>query len=144
MPPEAAKAARVGGLAVWGVPLMLLDSIAAAGEPARGAVVVSGSHGGASAARYAIAVRPLLTAFNDAGVGKDDAGIAGLSMLQAAGLAALTVSHTSARIGEACSTLEEGIVSHVNAAAAALGARPGQRLRNLVCGADAPAAGEPT
>lgn len=115
--------------------MVLLDSIAAAGPTEAGAVVVSGSHGGASAARYAIAARPRLTAFNDAGVGRDAAGIAGLAMMQAEGLAALTVAHTSARIGEARSTLEDGVVSHVNAAAAALGVRPGQRLHELLYGA---------
>ncbi|MBK9134128.1 MAG: hypothetical protein IPM15_07215 [Betaproteobacteria bacterium] len=108
--------------------------MAAVTADARGAVVVSGSHGGTSAARYAIAARPLLTVFNDAGVGKDEAGIVGLAMLQAEGLAALTVAHTSARIGEARSTLEDGIVAHVNAAAAALGARPGVRLREWLGG----------
>ncbi|MCW5636557.1 MAG: hypothetical protein KIT17_24710 [Rubrivivax sp.] len=108
---------------------MLLDSIAAVGADARGAVVVSGSHGGASAARYAIAARPLLTAFNDAGVGKDGAGIVGLAMMQGEGLAALAVAHTSARIGDARSTLEDGIIAHANAAALALGAQPGRPLR---------------
>jgi len=135
-PPPAAKAAREGGL-LLGPPireLRLLDSIAAAGPAEAGAVVVSGSHGGASAARYAIAARPWLTAFNDAGVGRGGAGIAGLSMMQAEGLAALAVAHTSARIGEARSTLEDGVVSHANAAAVALGVRPGQRLRELLFG----------
>ena len=128
------EAAREGSLFALGRALLLLDSIAAVGPEAAGRVVVSGSHGGASAARYAIAARPLLTAFNDAGGGKDDAGIVGLAMMQAEGLAALTVAHTSARIGEARSTLDEGIVSHVNAAAAALGAQPGSGLRSWLLG----------
>jgi hypothetical protein len=133
-PSHPTEAAREGGLVALGRPLLLLDSIAAATPDAAGQVVVSGSHGGASAARYAIAARPLLTVFNDAGVGKEDAGIVGLAMLQAEGLAAVTVAHTSARIGEARSTLDDGIVSHANAAAVALGAKSGQRLRDwLVC-----------
>jgi hypothetical protein len=130
--PVDSEAALPGGLCAPAGRLVLLDSIAAAGPDARGAVVVSGSHGGTSAARYAIAVRPLLAAFNDAGVGLDEAGIAGLALMQAEGLAALAVAHTSARIGDARSTLRDGVVSHVNAAAVALGARPGQRLRALV------------
>lgn len=135
---QAASRRSPGGLLTSGTtarPVVLLDSIAAAGPNEAGAVVVSGSHGGASAARYAIAARPWLTTFNDAGVGRDQAGIAGLAMMQAEGLAALTVAHTSARIGEARSTLEDGVVSHANAAAAALGVRPGQRLRELLYGA---------
>lgn len=131
-PPEAA---REGGLCALGRPLLLLDSIAAVTPGAADQVVVSGSHGGASAARYAIAARPLLTVFNDAGGGKDDAGIVGLAMMQAEGLAAATVAHTSARIGEARSTLEDGVVSHVNDGAAALGVRPGDRMARLLDGA---------
>ena len=38
--------------------------------------------------------------FNDAGIGLDDAGIAGLSRLQSIGMAAVAVSHASARIGD--------------------------------------------
>ena len=119
-----------GGLVFLGRPLMLLDSIAAIGPDAAGQVAISGSHGGSSAARYAIAARPWLTVFNDAGGGKDDAGIVGLAMMQVEGLAAVAVAHTSARIGEARSTLDDGVIAHVNTAAAALGARPGLRLRD--------------
>lgn len=121
-------------LSAWGVPVILVDSIGTAGADARGAVVVSASHGGSSAARYAIATRPFVTVFNDAGVGRDEAGIAGLSMMQAEGLAAVAVAHTSARIGEARSTFDDGIISHANAAAAALGAQPGLRLREWLVG----------
>jgi len=42
------------------------------------------------------------------------------------------VSAWSARIGDARSTLEDGIVSHVNARAAALGARSGESVRTLL------------
>ena len=97
-----------------------------------GCIGVSGSHGGLSSARYALAARPLLSVFNDAGVGKDAAGLAALDFLQGHGLAACTVSHQSARIGEARSTLEDGIVSQANALALALGVAPGQACRALV------------
>jgi hypothetical protein len=78
---------------------------------------------------YALAARPRLVVFNDAGVGLEQAGIAALAALQDADIAACTVAHDSARIGEAASTLASGVVSHANAAAAALGAAPGRRLR---------------
>lgn len=128
------EAAREGGLPVCGgrfggVRLVLLDSVAAVQPDARGAVVVSGSHGGTSAARYALAARPLLTVFNDAGIGKDEAGIVGLAMLQADGLAAAAVAHTSARIGDSQDTWDHGVISHVNEAARALGLAPGQPLK---------------
>lgn len=109
---------------------LVVDSITEAVGCGQGRIVVSGSHGGLSAARFARQARVRLAVFNDAGVGRDGAGIAGLALLQAAGIAACTVSHDSARIGEARSTLDDGVISHANAAAEALGARAGLRLRD--------------
>lgn len=105
--------------------LRLVDSVTELRSSDRGCFGVTGSHGGMSAARYAVAVRPLLTVFNDAGVGKNRAGIAGLALLESAGLAGCAVSHASACIGQARSTWLDGIVSHCNAPAVALGIRPG-------------------
>jgi hypothetical protein len=132
-PPAGAEAAeeghRDGGLLVFGVPLVRVDSITeAVGGPA-GCVLVSGSHGGLSAGRFALQARPLLAVFNDAGIGKDEAGVAALPLLQRAGVAACAVAHGSARIGDAGSTLHDGVISRTNAAAEALGARPGLALR---------------
>lgn len=109
--------------------LRLVDSITELGPQDGGCLAVSGSHGGLSAGGYAMAVRPWLSVFNDAGVGKDDAGIAALAQMQAAGLAACTVAHTSACIGQARSTWETGVVSHANALAQALGCVPGVLLQ---------------
>ncbi|KQT14081.1 hypothetical protein [Ramlibacter sp. Leaf400] len=112
--------------------LRVVDSITELGPMDTGCVAVSGSHGGLSSARYAIAARPVLSVFNDAGVGKDRAGLAGLASLQAEGLAGCTVAHDSARIGDARSTLADGIISHANEAATALGVRPGQHCHEAV------------
>lgn len=126
------EAARPGGFFVGGAPVRLLDSITeAVGGPA-GQLVVSGSHGGLSAGRFALEARVALAVFNDAGVGLDGAGIAALPLLQAQGIAACTVAHDTARIGEAASTWASGVISHANAAALALGLRPGQRLRDAL------------
>lgn len=97
-----------------------------------GCIAVSGSHGGLSAAGYAIAARPWLSVFNDAGVGKDGAGIVGLELLQSHGLAACAVGHDSACIGDARSTLRDGVVRHTNALARALGIAPGMRCSQVV------------
>jgi hypothetical protein len=110
-------------------PVRLVDSITQLGPEDAGCIAISGSHGGVSSGRFAIAARPLLSVFNDAGIGLDRAGIAALELLQSEGLAACTVSHDSARIGYASSTLEQGVVNHVNALAAALGIAPGVALR---------------
>ncbi|MFT3954914.1 MAG: hypothetical protein QM722_11165 [Piscinibacter sp.] len=123
--------------------LLLVDSITEAIGPGAGALVVSGSHGGISAGRFAVQAGVRLAVFNDAGVGRDEAGIAGLQWLQQHGIAGCTVSHHSARIGEARSTLDDGLISHVNAAAAALGARPGQPLKGWLATLNAPPASTP-
>jgi hypothetical protein len=111
------------------LPLRVVDSITELGPADAGCIAVSGSHGGISSARYAAAAAPLLSVFNDAGGGKDEAGLAALGWLAGKGLAACTVGHASARIGDARSTLADGIINHVNAPAAALGIAPGQPCR---------------
>jgi hypothetical protein len=108
--------------------LVLLDSVTQVTPAHAGSLVVTGSHGGASVVPYARAVRAWLYVFNDAGVGKDGAGIAALDMLQADGIAAAAVAHASARIGEAADSWAHGVVAHLNTAAAALGLRSGDRL----------------
>ena len=135
--PAGSEAAPWGGLLPFGAPLLLVDSITEAPRHPPGCVVVSGSHGGASVVVYAQAARARLAVFNDAGVGKDAAGIAALPALQALGVPACAVSHDSARIGEAGSTWADGVVSQVNEAARALGARPGLRLRDWLSAASA-------
>jgi len=112
--------------------LRLVDSVTELGAGDAGCLAVTGSHGGVSSARFACATRPLLAVFNDAGVGRDTAGIAGLALLQRDGLAACTVGHLTARIGEARSTLDDGIISHANALAAALGVAAGQSCREAL------------
>ena len=112
--------------------IVLLDSVTEVTAEHTGKVVVTGSHGGVSAGRYAQEVSAQLYVFNDAGVGKDGAGIAALAMLDATGQAALAVAHTSARIGEALDAWSTGVISKVNGAAAALGFSEGQRLREAV------------
>ena len=112
--------------------LKLVDSITELGPRDEGCVAVSGSHGGISSARYALAARPLLSVFNDAGGGLNDAGLAALDFLQANNLAACTVAHHSARIGEAKSTLASGVINHTNACARALGVQTGWTCQQTV------------
>lgn len=94
-----------------------------------GAVIVSGSYGGKynafNAAKWGI--RGVI--MNDAGVGAADAGIIGLPYLDAIDLPAATADANSCHIGDGEHTLAFGVISHVNAAAAALGCAPGQTVR---------------
>ncbi|MDX2224020.1 MAG: hypothetical protein SFV21_14820 [Rhodospirillaceae bacterium] len=127
--PDTRRRLRAAPVAVW-----LMDSASEIRPADAGAIVITGSHGGLPGRDPAHAVKApvLLAAFNDAGVGKDGAGIARLAALQARGIAGVAVAHTSARIGEAESTYRHGVISAVNAAAAVLGARIGQPLQSLV------------
>ncbi len=110
----------------------LIDSVSAVTEEMRGQIVVTGSHGGISAAHLALAHPLALVVFNDAGVGLDNAGIRSLEILQAHGVAACTVSHLSARIGEAESTLHTGQISHANPLAQAAGIASGQMCSDAI------------
>jgi hypothetical protein len=112
--------------------VIVIDSITQLAPGDAGAIVVSGSHGGTSSAEFALAVPLRLVCFNDAGVGKDGAGIAALSILQVRGVAAATVAHTSARIGDAQDAWHHGVISRVNDAAHALGLRIDQTVRGAV------------
>jgi hypothetical protein len=114
------------------VHVVLLNSITEVTPRHAGCCVVTGSHGGVSAARYARAVAARVYAFNDAGVGKDGAGIAALALLDAVGIAAVAVSHCSARIGDARDSWNAGEISAVNAAAARLGLRVGATLHDAL------------
>lgn len=109
--------------------IVIMDSITKVTREDSGSIAVSASHGGASSGEFALDLAPLrMAVFNDAGVGKQAAGIAALDMLQARGVAGATVSHSSARIGDAQDTWDHGVVSHANAVARALGVLPGARL----------------
>ncbi|MFK7965604.1 MAG: hypothetical protein AB8C46_16710 [Burkholderiaceae bacterium] len=111
--------------------LQLYDSIGYLVQPQihiDAAVIVTGSHAGDSAARFVLehGERPLAVFFNDAGIGKDSAGISGLSLLQTHDIAAVAYSFESARIGEARDGLDNGITTHLNVAAAGLNLWIGQ------------------
>jgi hypothetical protein len=124
--------------------VVLVDSASQAQAQDAGRVIVTGSHGGLLGGRpeTALKVHALAAVFNDAGVGIDNAGISRLSALEARGIAALTVDAWTARIGEARSTLEDGIISHLNRAAQGLGGEIGMTARDFVRNAQRAAATE--
>ena len=109
--------------------VIVMDSITKVEAEDAGAIVLCASHGGTSSGEFALEVPLRAVIFNDAGVGKDNAGIAALDMLQARGVAAATVAHTSGRIGDSLDMWENGVLSHVNAAARTSGLAPGLRVR---------------
>jgi hypothetical protein len=105
-----------------------LDSVGLALPEDAGRVLVFGSHGALHGGRAetAIPVAARAAAFHDAGASAED--LTRLPALAARGIPTVTVGTASARIGEARSMWGSGLLSHVNAPAAALGARSGQPL----------------
>jgi len=124
MPPAATHGAPA--------PLAVVDSITKLDATHRGSVVVAGSHGGLYCGWLASAAGVRAVVLNDAGVGLEAAGIAALAQLDSIGIAAATVNHDSARIGDGADMLRRGCVSHVNATAAALGCAVGTGLTTCV------------
>ena len=112
--------------------VIVMDSITKVEPEDEGSVVLCASHGGTSSGEFALEVPLKAVIFNDAGVGKDNAGIAALDMLQARGVAAAAVAHTSGRIGDSLDMWENGVLSHVNAAGRAAGLAPGARVQTTL------------
>ena len=110
--------------------VLVADSITRVGAEAAGAVVVNGSHGGVYAGYVAAKLRVAAAVFNDAGVGYDQAGIAGLDYLAGLSVPAAVVRHDTARIGDGSDMMARGIISHANAPSIVLGCRPGMTCRD--------------
>ena len=133
--PEYAEARHIAGETPAGLRLVCMDSssLVAHGED-DGHIVLCGSHGGlvAHQPHLALQVDAAAAFFNDAGVGKDGAGITRLPALDVRGIAAATVAAMSARIGDGRSTYADGVVSRVNETARAAGIEPGMTAREAV------------
>jgi hypothetical protein len=108
--------------------IVTADSVTTLGDVS-GKVLVSGSHGGIVAAYLGANAGAHALILNDAGIGKDRAGIAGLAWLEAIGMAAATVDCMSARIGDGADALSHGVISHANSFASACGVIAGQSCR---------------
>ena len=115
-------------------PLFLIDSITEITAAMKDSVIVSGSHGGVSSASYVVNAphKPFAVFFNDAGVGKDRAGIEALGILDGLEIMAFAYGHDSARIGQATDGLQNGIVTHVNHTAKGFAGAIGDSVQTLV------------
>jgi hypothetical protein len=125
---EARFLLRAGEPPVWG-----LDSNSLVRPEDEGAVIVTGSHGGLLGGRPETAIRvdALAAIYNDAGIGIDEAGLSRLPALDRRGIAGATVDCNSARIGDARSAWETGILSAINEAARRLGGAPGMNVQDF-------------
>ena len=97
-----------------GVSITVTDSITFLNESNVGDIVVCGSHGGVSAGHYAQKYGVKTVFFNDAGIGKNNAGIKSLESLSDAGILACTVDCMSAEIFNGQDILDNGIISVCN------------------------------
>lgn len=110
--------------------LVLIDSASLVEPEDAGQVIVTGSHGAlfGSDPLNALRVDAALVLFNDAG----GAATSRLPLLATRGIAAATVAASSARIGEAKSTWQDGVLSACNAIAQHHGLHGGMRARDAV------------
>jgi uncharacterized protein YunC (DUF1805 family) len=122
------------GINRHGLCIVCVDSISLVIADDVGRIVLSGSHGGIVSGQRSLAIRVAAAAafYNDAGIGKDDAGVARLAVLDEQSIAAATVAAASARIGDGRSTYETGILSRVNTTATKLGMTTGMTARQAV------------
>jgi hypothetical protein len=88
-------------------------------------VLVTAGHTGRSAVPYLVRVRPFGFICSDGGKGREDAGVAGLAMVESEGLAGATVDARLARMGDGLSSYRDGVISAANALALAAGVRVG-------------------
>ena len=88
-------------------------------------IIITGSHGGVNACEYMANLKIKGMVSNDAGIGKNEAGIAGMKGLDKWDIPAVAVSSMSAKIGNGTSTYEQGKVSAINELAKKLGIKNG-------------------
>jgi uncharacterized protein YunC (DUF1805 family) len=117
---------------VDGIALTITDSITFLNKNNAGDIVVCGSHGGLSAGHYAQKHGVRAVFFNDAGIGKNNAGIKSLQLLSDAGIVACTVSCMSAEIFNGQDTLENGIISVCNQQAKSRGIKESMTVKEAI------------
>lgn len=111
---------------------LLLNSITDAREDAHGRIGVCGSHGGMIAGMLASQAGLRGVILNDAGIGFERSGIAGVEALAGVGMAAAAVDCMSAEIGSAKDMLENGVISYANDFAMKSGVAVGETVRDAV------------
>lgn len=114
--------------------VILLDSLGDLQADNTSPILVCASHCGDNGtfARKLLNCHVKAVFLNNAGIGKNQAGISGLSHYAAENILACAVNHNSAEIGVACDTWESGIISHTNALAVEAGIQPGDSVKDAV------------
>ncbi|MCL4765757.1 MAG: hypothetical protein KJZ80_05965 [Hyphomicrobiaceae bacterium] len=111
---------------------LALDSVTHIMPEHRGRVAYCASHGGRYSGAWAASMGLAAAVLNDAGIGREQAGLGGAVLLAELGVPAATVSHRSARIGDGADGLARGTLSFVNGLAADLGLAAGMPCREAL------------
>jgi len=114
---------------IKGQKIVVADSVTAVNDENKGDVLVCGSHCGANVGQIAVAGSISAMIGNDAGMGRNDAGISGFDICDTHGIPVAAVASMSAMIGSGMSTYEEGTISAVNVKAAKLGVSKGMSAK---------------
>ena len=93
-------------------------------------IIVTGSHQGENSGEYLLDCSVKGAIGNDAGKGKENAGFAGLKLLDQKGIPGAAVNTMTARIGDGNSTYEQGKISAVNESARKLGITEGMSAKD--------------
>lgn len=110
--------------------IVCTDSIAFGLPEDRGtAVLVTAGHTGRSAVPYLEKVSPHAFICSDGGMGRDGSGVAALPVLAARGVAGAAVDARTARMGDALSSWETGVISAANELAREAGITEGMSCR---------------
>ena len=124
--------------------IVIADTVTKLGPECHGRVVLGASHGAVYAAYLAVKAQARGVILNDAGRGKDDAGVSGGAYCEALGVPYATTGTLSCRIGNGESAAADGVISFVNPMALSLGVSIGMtamqaaRCMTQAAGATAP------
>jgi len=105
--------------------VIIADSATSIDEKNKYDVVVDASHCGINVGEYMVKAGVKGMIGNDAGKGLEDAGIAGVKLLDEHGIPAAAVDCMTAEIGVGPTTYESGVISVANRTAQKLGIKPG-------------------
>ncbi len=109
--------------------IVVADSAAGMDERSKGDVFVDGSHCGINVGEMTINAGMGAMIGNDAGMGKNNGGIAALKMCDEHGIPAAAVAAMSAKIGSGMSTYEQGKISVANETAKKMGVNAGMSAK---------------
>ena len=115
-----------------GVGITVTDSITFLNQNNSGDIVVCGSHGGLSAGDYAQKHSVKAVFFNDAGMGKNNAGVKSLESLSNAGILACAVDCMSAEIFNGQDILANGIITICNQLAKARNIKEKMTVKEVI------------